>query len=353
MTSTFDLEHYFNQSPDCLCIVGHDFLFRRVNPAFCHALGYSMEELMEIRVIDLLHVDDRGRIEKALERMKQNQTLTDFENRYLTKNGETRWFSWTAIPIEREQVFFGLAKDVTHRRKLDDDRNLLLSNMTKSVNELRQLTWATSHDLRSPVNNLLAVFSMLDITRVNDPETRRFLEMFKLATDNLRDTLDTYVDMLTEKDVLTSSVEQINLEEIMQSLIKSLSSLIEHTRTKINLDFSVFKYLTFNRVYMESIFLNLLTNSIKYAKPDHEPRISVYTRLQDGVKQLIFSDEGQGFDMEKVKDRVFGLHQKFHDHRDSKGIGLYLVHHHVTSMGGRIQLESAPGKGATFIISFD
>src|SRR5690606_12341060 len=99
---------------------------------------------------------------------KHNLTLTNFENRYLTKKGQIRWFSWTAIPIESAQVYLGIAKDISHQRKLDDDRNQLLTKMTKSVDNLKQLTYATSHDLRAPVNNLLAVFSLLDVSKIPD-----------------------------------------------------------------------------------------------------------------------------------------------------------------------------------------
>jgi len=353
MGNDFDLEHYFELSPDGICIAGQDGLCVRVNRAFADALGYSADELVGKPIRDLLYPEDRSRTNAAFEKMKYNLTLTNFENRYVTKAGHVRWFSWTAIPIESAQVIFGIAKDVSHQRKLDDDRNQLLTKMTRSVDNLKQLTYATSHDLRAPVNNLLAVFSLMDVSKISDPETRKFIDMLKLATDNLRSTLDTYVEMLGQKDILNISQEELDLGECLQVVMGSVASLIEHTHAKVRTDFSAFSRVRFNRLYMESIYLNLLTNSIKYARNGSVPRIFVQTRLEEGVRQLIFSDAGQGFDMSQVKDRVFGLHQKFNNHHDSKGIGLYLVHHHVTSMGGRIQLESKPGEGATFIISFD
>jgi signal transduction histidine kinase len=70
------------------------------------------------------------------------------------------------------------------------------------------------------------------------------------------------------------------------------------------------------------------------------------------VNQLIFSDNGLGFDMDKVKDKIFGLYEKFHSNVDSNGIGLYLVYNHITSLGGRIAVESKINEGATFTISF-
>jgi signal transduction histidine kinase len=82
------------------------------------------------------------------------------------------------------------------------------------------------------------------------------------------------------------------------------------------------------------------------------PLLSTSTPGSNGVKQLIFADNGLGFDMELVKDKVFGFHQTFHHHHDSKGIGLYLVYNHITSLGGQISIESKPNEGATFTISF-
>jgi signal transduction histidine kinase len=121
----------------------------------------------------------------------------------------------------------------------------------------------------------------------------------------------------------------------------------------INADFSLVESIRFNRVYMGSVFLNLITNSIKYAQPGIAPAINIHSTIVKGKDQLIFSDNGIGFDMEVVKDKIFGLHQKFHDHNDSKGIGLYLINNHVNSMGGHIAVNSIVNKGTTFTISFN
>ncbi len=69
--------------------------------------------------------------------------------------------------------------------------------------------------------------------------------------------------------------------------------------------------------------------------------------------QLSFSDNGLGFDLEKVGDKLFGFKPTFHKHQDSKGIRLYLVHNHVQSIGGTIEVESSLGAGSAFIISLN
>jgi signal transduction histidine kinase len=96
----------------------------------------------------------------------------------------------------------------------------------------------------------------------------------------------------------------------------------------------------------------LITNAIKYTKPSQAPHITIYSKRENGITQLIVSDNGMGFDTEKVKDKIFGFRQKFHEHSDSKGIGLYLVNNHIAALGGKIVVESQPNQGAKFIISF-
>ncbi len=68
--------------------------------------------------------------------------------------------------------------------------------------------------------------------------------------------------------------------------------------------------------------------------------------------QLVFADNGLGFDIDKVKGKIFGLYQKFHNHPDSKGIVLYLVYSQVVSLGGNIKVESKIDVGTTFTITF-
>ncbi len=199
---------------------------------------------------------------------------------------------------------------------------------------------------------MLSIFSLLDVSKISDPETLLFIEMLKSTSESLRQALNDYVDVLILKDTTTAQIEEVNLNKALNIVLRSINSLIQNSKSTINVDFSEFKKIQFNKSYLESIFLNLITNSIKYAKPGSFPAISIYSRKLNGINQLVFSDNGLGFDMDVVKDKIFGLNQKFHNHIDSKGIGLYIVHNHITSLGGTISVESKVNEGAKFIISF-
>ena len=345
-------EHFFELSADLLCIAGFDGFFKKINPAVSQLLGYTNEELFSKPINDFIHIEDQIYTSKVRNELYKNKPLLNFENRYITKSGEIVWLSWTSMPATEEKLVYAIAKNITHSKKLEEERNLLLTKFTNINNNLKKLSYTSSHDLRSPVNNLLSIFSLLDVTKIEDSETLEFIEMLQSATETLKQTLNNYVDVLILEDKSIAQIEEIDLKQALNTVIHSINSLIQKSNALVNIDFSQLEKVNFNRSYLESIFLNLLTNSIKYAIPGCSPIISISSKKIDGVDQLIFSDNGIGFDMNLVKDKIFGLHQKFSNHIDSKGIGLYLVNNHITSLGGKIEVESKINEGTTFIISF-
>ena len=351
--NAFNLELYFELSPDFLCIAGYDGYFKRVNPTVSKTLGYTDEELYSKKISEFIYHEDQETTAQNRENLTNNNPLLNFENRYVTNGGEIIWLSWTSMPIHNEGVVFAIAKNITHKKKLEEDRNSHIASLTSLNHNLKQLTYTTSHDLRAPVNNLLSLFNMLDHSKITDPETLEFVDMLKLATDNLKETLDDYLDVLTQRDGVSVVVEDVSLQQSLAIITRSLKSMLKDSNTNINVDFSAVDLVKFNKAYLESIFLNLITNAVKYSKPYVNPVISIHSEIDyDGQIKLFVRDEGQGFDMEKVKDKIFGFNQRFTNNIDSKGIGLYLVHNHVTGLGGQISVESAPNKGATFIITF-
>lgn len=349
---TFDYDPFVQLSPDLICIASYDGFFKKINPAVSKTLGYTTEELLSKPINEFVYIKDKDSTIESRENVKRSIPLINFENRYVTKSGEIVWLSWTSVGIEEERLVLGLAKNITHKKRLDEDRNILISNLTKANDELKQLTYTTSHNLRSPVNNLLSIFNLIKDKKVEDEEIAELLDMLEESTGNLSNTLNNYLDSLIQKKSLNIAVSTISFTESLNAVMKSLRSLIIDTKTTINSNFNEVDLITFNKAYLESIFLNLVSNSIKYAKPNTYPQIFLESKKGNGTATLIFRDEGLGFDMEKDKDRIFGFNQTFHENKDSKGIGLYLVHNHVTSLGGQIDIDSRINEGTTFTITF-
>lgn len=345
-------EKFFDLSADLLCVAGFDGYFKRINPAVSALLGYSQKELLERPINDFVFQEDKQATKIARDDLRKRIPLFNFENRYLTKEGAVVWLLWTSLPIEDDKQVFAIAKNITHIKELEKERNQNLADLIKINQNFKKLTYTATHDLRSPVNNLLSIFDLLDTTTVADPDTLEYIQLIEMTALNLKETLNGYVALLDKNNEINEHLEQVDFKTTLQEVITSISALIDNSQAKIVSDFTALKDVKFNSANLKSIFLNLITNAIKYSKVDTLPEITIESKMVDDKKQLIINDNGVGFDMDAVKDKIFGLHQKFHEHADSKGIGLYLVHNHITSLGGTITVDSKQNHGTSFTITF-
>ncbi len=349
---SFNLEQFFELTPDVVCIADHSGILKKVNPAFSKLLGYSMEELVNSPVNKFIYSEDRLNTSLHRENLKGKNPILNFENRYVTKNGEVIWLSWTSISEPDSKLIYAIAKNITHVKKLEEERNLLLIDLAKLNADLKKFTYTTTHDLRSPVNNLLSLFSLLDLSKIKDEETLEYIELLNSSTIQMKDTLDKYVDAVSQDKKINIEIEVLSLEDTLFLVLNSINSLIQKSNTTFNVDFSEAPEVRFSSFYLQSILLNLISNSIKYCKPKMEPAISIKSiKVKNGI-QLSFSDNGIGIDLEEVGGSIFGLHQSFHNEKDSKGIGLYLVQSHMESLGGKISVISEVNVGTTFTLTF-
>ncbi len=159
-------------------IVGEDTILLLWN-----CWDYSEEELSlpKISAIsDFIYDEDRERTAAHRKNLKKNVPLVNFENRYVCKSGEVVWLHWTSIPVEEEQLIYAIAKDVTHKKELEKERVSRLNQLSRVNEKLKQLNYTTSHDLRSPLNNLISMVDLIDESQIGDEEnveTFRFIRL--------------------------------------------------------------------------------------------------------------------------------------------------------------------------------
>ncbi len=79
---------------------------------------------------------------------------------------------------------------------------------------------------------------------------------------------------------------------------------------------------------------------------------NIRSEIINGRIRLSFTDNGIGIDLDRYGDRIFGLYQRFHAVKEGKGLGLYMIKSQITASGGEISVQSEPGKGSTFTVSF-
>jgi PAS domain S-box-containing protein len=148
-----ELQRFFEVSIDPLCVVGMDGALRRLNPAFETVLGYTSAELTSKPLIEFVHPDDRDATLAEVERVTRGHKSARFENRYLTKSGEVKHFSWTATAIPQEQVIYAAARDIT-AMKLAEEALRRSNARTRSIidNALGAIVTASREGVIESVN---------------------------------------------------------------------------------------------------------------------------------------------------------------------------------------------------------
>lgn len=351
--TVYHFQRFFEMSGDLLVIAGDDGYFKKVNPAVEQLLGYSAAELCRRPMSDFIHPDDREiTINRRKRLFETGKLVTGFENRYLTAAGETVWLSWTSMPSLDDKLVFAVAKNITHRKQLEHERNRMLHKVVQANAELKRLSYATSHDIRLPVNNLLAAFAVLESIEVKDLELREMHAVLRHSAIQLKTTLDAYLDEINKRLSGQDHHEAVMLLPQLEQVVAALSQSIKSLGGECRLWFGKEVVVWGNAVQLRSIFSNLFSNAIKYVREGVPPVVEVHAFRQDGKWEISVSDNGTGFDTEMYGEHIFQPNTRLNPAVEGKGIGLHLVREMVERMGGSIRVESEPGAGSNFILQF-
>jgi signal transduction histidine kinase len=306
--------------------------------------------------IDSIHPDHRQHVlDTFYEVAKNHGDIRIIELKYLVAENDYRWIESTIYNLLNEPSVCSIVlnyRDITLRKLEEEQRFALIEELIQSNADLKQFGFITSHNLRAPLTNLLAIVDLLDMNKIQDGPTKELLDAFKNATFQLNDTLNDLIKVLFIRENKFLALNKIDFQSVVSKNLHDLNSLLNSSDINIEVDFSEAPSVLFDSNYLESIVLNLMSNSIKFASTDRRLEIKMKSRVEGEFIVFEFSDNGIGMDMERVKDRIFGLYQRFHDRPDCKGIGLYLIHSQVTALGGKISVKSKVNEGTTFYITF-
>lgn len=130
---------FFDVAIDMLCLLDFDGYFRRLNPAWEKTLGYTLEELMSRPFIEFVHPEDRERTLRQNAEVRAGGKALSFENRYICKDGSSRWLRWNAAPDAAHQGIYSVARDVTESKRASEEREQLVAELRAALAEVRTL----------------------------------------------------------------------------------------------------------------------------------------------------------------------------------------------------------------------
>jgi len=349
---------FFNSPVNLNAVADLNGTLLRISPSWTRILGWNEDELKSKSIFDFIHPDDIADTHNAFHNITRTGDLTTFESRLKCKDGLFHWFLWALAASLPDGIIYASAIDISARKK--SERNILesksnLEGLTLQLQEqnrkLDEFAHIISHNLRAPVKNIQALINLLD-DKSEVGDYKLIFDKLKKVSSNLGETMNELMDTLKAKTQQSLELSEVRFKEVLDKVVQSLEGELILAEASVTFDFNEAPVITYSKPYLESIFQNLLTNAIKYRSPGRKPFIHFKSLLSDGHLELQVTDNGQGIDMEKFGDKLFGLHKTFHSHQEARGVGLFLVKTQIEALGGSIRVMSEVDKGTTFLIRF-
>lgn len=345
-------DRLWNDALDPVCIAGFDGRFKQVNPAWERLLGWPAETLMERVWMDFVHPDDHAVTEQALDRLRDGQSLTGFENRYRCRDGSYRTFLWNASTLPEWQTIFGIVRDVTERKQLEAQLR-----QSQKMEAIGQLAGGIAHDFNNIITVISGYGSLLQAQippeHAAQVGVREVLKAAQSATDLVKKLL-----AFSRKQSWQLTV--IDLHELLVSAESWVRRLLgDGIVLRMRLDARAANVLA-DRGQLEQVLLNLALNARDAMNGQGE--LSVETAddtlvlagddsARRDVPAIRFTvrDTGTGIDP-AILPNIFDPFVTTKPVGQGTGLGLSTVYGFVQQCCGTITAENQPGCGAAFII---
>lgn len=334
-----------------------------VNKKFCAISQYSEEELLgkTHRIINS-NYHSKEFFEDMWKTISAGETW-EGEIRNCAKDGSFYWVHTTIVPFldseEKPEKYIAVRYEITERKLAEEQLKIYAKKLEVSNQELTDFASVAAHDLQEPLRKIQTFADRIKIKSKESipPEALDYLERVQSSAKRMQILIN---DLLTYSRVTTKAqpFQPVSLDQIVQQVCSDLEIRIEQTQGKVIFD--GLPTIEADATQMHQLFLNLISNGLKFHKKDINPILHISAEITHesvfGNDQtsctLYIKDNGIGFD-EKYCDRIFTIFQRLHGRHEYEGtgIGLAVCRKIVDRHGGTITAKSNLGEGSTFIVT--
>lgn len=327
------------------------------NKRFLDLLGLHQGDLIELSMKDFIAPKWQGEIRKQYMKIISGASSVEvYEYEGLHNNGTTIWLEDKITLIYEDDKITGtqsIIRDITELKKKESDLNKLIHELTNRNNEMMQFNYIVSHNLRSPIANIIGLSNLIN-ANLNHEDNKKVIEHIKYSTTKMDEMIKDLSLILNTKLTLNTKREKIYLKTIIQEITEALNDQIAESQCQLSVEIDQTTNEQFTvKSYMESILFNLISNSIKYRSSKRPLSINITAQKKEKLTVLTISDNGIGIDLQENGNHVFGLYKRFNYDVEGKGLGLHMTKAQVEALGGEISVESELNKGTTFKIEFN
>lgn len=302
---------------------------------------------------DFIHPDDRQDVKKYHELLVAENDDNSIEFRIVTPNGSIKYVKEqsSARASGSDRYIFGVIQDISDIKKHIQEREFLIKEIKDKYNDLMQFNYIISHNLRSPVSNILGM-SYLFAMDLSDEEKKSIYEYIFQSAQAVDTVIKDLNHILSTRSALSEKKEEFSIREILDSVCYNLQEKIRESNASLTINIQEGADILISiKSYIHSIFYNLISNAIKYRDEGRDLLINVEVRCDPHGYHIMVTDNGIGIDLSLYRDQIFGLYKRFSTNgKEGRGLGLHMTRAQVESLGGSIFIESQVGVGTSFHI---
>ncbi len=341
-----DLNNYFRSNINGQLFINNELELMKFSPG-----AINLINLMETDIgRPIHHISTNIKFENLIEDIKNvldNDTV--FSKEIETTNG--KWYQMMIMPYlqQSSQKRSGAIitfSDITLLKDIQFELDQKNQSLLRINADLDHFIHAASHDLLAPLGNIETSINVMNHIALSDAKLMDVLELINRSIKTYR-LLITDIGIIAKVESEMTIMEMVNLDEIIDNVEWSLTDKIKQSGAKISRDLAVTE-LPFSKKNLRSILFNLVSNAIKF-KGDDEPFINIHCERQGKNIVLRIKDNGKGIDPSGL-DKIFAMYGRLNQDIEGSGIGLYLAKKIINAAGGKILVESEPGKGSIFTI---
>lgn len=348
------LRHFFDTAPVpiVICRAPHGEV-EQINQAGLDLGGLTLAEVTGKTAAEIGIVADEAGRHAMYEALAAGKSVTGMEMPYLHSGSEKKLFSVNAspLPLEDGLRYIFVFHDIHELRRVQSELAQLNASLERQVTErtrdIETFAYSLSHDLRGPLRAINGFSDLLLDKTSLDEETRHLLSRIQYNGERMNRLLDAMLGYSRD------SAKQITLSAcaLDPMLDRFLGDYrLQYPRTEWSV--GTLGQVLGDATLLQQVLENLVSNACKYSAKSARPRVEIWRSDLHGRAMLNVRDNGCGFDMAH-SSRLFKLFQRMHTDAQYEGIGvgLALVKRFVERMDGRIEVEAAVDRGATFRVA--
>ena len=354
-----NLSQLIHQAPDGIIVIDYNSKIILWNPKSEEIFGWKTEEVLgntlTHTIIPSQHREAHSKGMQRLLSAGQSRILNKtVEITALNKKNEEFYISLTISQGRQkgEPVFIAFIRDISEQKRNELELENKRTQLEKTNKELEQYAWLTSHDLKEPLRKIRMYSDLLLTSNSSILPADASLYLKKIGgaafrMDNLIEGILAYSNVSADHNLF----KKVHLNTILGEVLSDLEATI--TAKNASVEAENLPVIEAIPVQMRQLFQNLISNAIKYTRPDIKPMVKINSiHIDDNNVAISVGDNGIGFE-NKYAEKIFQVFQRLGDKKEYEGtgIGLALCKKIAETHGGNIHAESELGIGSVFTVT--